>query len=586
MSPAPSTPAAPGSTTCCNCGQEIPAGTPRCLFCGVPQDAQSARLVVAPHGVLGAPPPLLAPPSATAPGAPSLAPRGGSAADTTTPWNASPLGAAFSGAPAGAGSRLLALTIDVLAVSVVVLAVGLLTGSAALAVVVAAELLIGLWVLQARTGLGLGKLLLRLRVSRIEEPFSPGVDRAFVRGAVTAAGALVLLAGAWAVEASAAWDRSGLRRSWADRAAGTVVVALPPRVPGLPRRVRVASRRASPAEDATHGAPSIAPPQVSIPVPAPSPDVVAAGVGFGRAADSITGRATASALGPGGREPAAVSDAEAPEPTHQDAVLARAAEAPPTEAPGIPPLDVPAVPPLPPEALTAPATGTDIGTGRPAPADPAAAQPAPGPRRSSRPAAPDAAPTPPPLTPPPLTPPPPPLSLGEPQRRSTPPRVDRAGGSVTGAPGPRRSAAVPLDGEADAPGPRRRRSSAVPNEDALEPSAHDGLLLLVFDTGQREQLPIPVAANLGRNPAASEPSDLLIPVRDPDSTVSKTHLRLEHSRSGTWVTDAGSTNGTDLLDEEGRITPLASGVRTLVEDGVRVRLGNRVFTVNRLIGAS
>jgi len=110
-----------------------------------------------------------------------------------------------------------------------------------------------------------------------------------------------------------------------------------------------------------------------------------------------------------------------------------------------------------------------------------------------------------------------------------------------------------------------------------------GELLLVFDTGQREQLPIPVSVNLGRNPAATDPGDVLIVVRDPESTVSKTHVRLEVARGGTWVTDTGSTNGTDLLDEDGTATQLAVGVRTSVEDGVRIRLGNRAFTIGRLM---
>lgn len=109
-------------------------------------------------------------------------------------------------------------------------------------------------------------------------------------------------------------------------------------------------------------------------------------------------------------------------------------------------------------------------------------------------------------------------------------------------------------------------------------------LLLVFDSGQREELATPVAINLGRSPVASEPGDRLIPVREHESTVSKTHARLEHSRGSTWVTDFGSTNGTDLLTDEGDVIPLTPNVRTPLEEGTRVRIGNRVFTVSVLLG--
>jgi hypothetical protein len=111
-----------------------------------------------------------------------------------------------------------------------------------------------------------------------------------------------------------------------------------------------------------------------------------------------------------------------------------------------------------------------------------------------------------------------------------------------------------------------------------------GTLLLIFDTGQREQLATPVAVNLGRNPVVTEPTDKLITVADPESTVSKTHLRLEHSRGSTWVTDGGSTNGTEILSDEGEVTKLAPGARILLDEGVRVRVGNRAFTISILLG--
>ena len=108
-------------------------------------------------------------------------------------------------------------------------------------------------------------------------------------------------------------------------------------------------------------------------------------------------------------------------------------------------------------------------------------------------------------------------------------------------------------------------------------------LLLSFDTGQRVRIDLPATVNLGRRPAPSEPGDQLVAVDDPDSTVSKTHLRLEHSRGRTWATDLGSTNGSGILADDGGGAELAPGARTLLDDGDRVRIGDRVFTVSLLL---
>ncbi|WP_159501994.1 RDD family protein [Microbacterium sp. 18062] len=351
----------------------------------------------------------------------------------------------FTGQPASVGARLAAFSIDVAIVVALVGIVWITTASPVFGLLVGAEAVLALWVLQARTGLGPGKALLGLRVARIDAPYSPGAGRSFVRGSLVALGGLVFAAGAWVVQGSAAGDRSGLRRSWADRAAQTVVIAVPRRPAAERGR---AGRRGSASDVMSLPTPTIvARPWSPAPVPA------------------AQGRGAA-----------------------------------PTPAP-----EPPAVPVAQP-------------WGTPMPAAPAAAP------------APDA--------------------------------------DSTGQPTGRPTGAVPL------------ASDAASSDDALPA----GELLLVFDTGQRAQLPIPVAVNLGRNPERTEAADAVLVVRDPDSSVSKTHLRLEHDRSGTWVTDAGSTNGTDLVDDEGEARPLAPHARTYVDDDTRVRIGNRMFTVSRLIG--
>ncbi|MFJ4166186.1 RDD family protein [Microbacterium sp. NPDC089698] len=341
-----------------------------------------------------------------------------------------PLGPAFAGTPASTGARLVAFTLDAILIGIVTVAVLLGTRSLVLAAVVALQLAIGFCVALARTGATPGHLMLRLRASRDDAPFSPGTGRAFVRALVTGFGFVVGI-GSWVVVASSAWDAGGRRRSWADRAAGTVVVA-------VPRGGAVVAPAA---------ATTVAPPLVFNTSVRPAVDDDAAPIG-------------SAAVLP--QAPAAVVP------------VAPAAVAP-----------VPRAQPVAPVVPVAPAL----------------------------PVAPVAAPAP-------------------------------AGESVR-----------------------------------ADPSA----LLLIFDTGQRVRIELPAAVNLGRRPAPSEPGDLVVAVEDPDSTVSKTHLRLEHSRGRTWATDLGSTNGSGVFADDGRRSELAPGARTLLDDGDRVRIGDRTFTVNELL---
>lgn len=336
------------------------------------------------------------------------------------PDETNPLGPAFSGSPATTGIRLIAFTIDavlVLGIGGVVLAT---TSSLTLAVVVSVQLAVGLAVALARTGATPGNLLLRLRASRSDAPFSPGAGRAFVRALITGTGFIVGV-GAWIVVASSAWDKRGRRQSWADRAAETVVVAVPRR----------------------------------------------------GAAD---GRARTAALTP----PQLISMSARPAVDEDDEPAADVAGFSPDSLPSAPPTGLPPVPPGPLPALITQA--------------PPSAPPAP------------------------------------------------VRGATPGA-----------------------------------------ALLLVFDTGQRVRIDVPAAVILGRRPAPTEPGDLLIMVDDPDSTVSKSHLRLENSRGRTWVTDLGSTNGSDILADQGGRTELLPGVRSLLDDGDRVRVGDRVFSINSLL---
>ena len=490
-----------GSTPCWNCEQSLPIGSQRCLFCGVPQEARSARFVLAPHRVLGAAPPPSVPlsPGEAMPAAIGFMTPAMAAAPT------SPLGAAFAGSPAGVGVRLAALTIDVIVIAVVSAAAALLLRSVTLTAIIAAELGVGLIVLQARTGLGIGGALLRIRVAKVDAPFSPGISQALLRALVGGAGGLLLVVGAWLIELTAAFDSSGRRRSWADLAARTVVVA-------VPRRTAVSARLVGPRATVPLSVPVSVPVLLPLPIPLSVPAVQSAPV-----AQPVLAA-----------HPPAVTPVPALQPPR------------PQEAPRIAPLLIVPLPPtsLAPAQLLTPQPITPL----PAPVE------APAPTRG--------------LVPPTL-------------RTVTPtfPHADTGSQSIT-------SAGAPAEAPVLLPVVQPSQTQPNPGSSAV---SGGGELLLVFDTGQREQLPIPVSVNLGRNPAATDPGDVLIVVRDPESTVSKTHVRLEVARGGTWVTDTGSTNGTDLLDEDGTATQLAVGVRTSVEDGVRIRLGNRAFTIGRLM---
>ena len=450
QSSAPTGPPAPSK--CWNCQEPLSAGSIRCLFCGM---AQKTAPVAEPVAAAVAAPAGAASPAAS----PAAAPAAAAAPSPVVKQRAVPVrvsgavdaGPGFAGTIAGTGARIVAFTVDVIAVVGVSVAVGLLTGHVVYAAIALVEMIVGLWVLEARTGATIGNALLRIRSSREDAPYSPGIGRAFVRSLLTGIGFLVLGIGAWVVVASASFDSTRRGRSWADKAARTLVVS-------VPRRER------------------------AVAAPAPAAGPLPAGV-----------------VPIGGVAPSAAPGVQSP-------------------------------------------PGVQIIPAQEAP-----------------------------------------IVLAAPQVISTlvrPAAVDEnsASSSHTGA-AAQVFAAQPVPVVESPATPMARGTDAAPGG---EPGT--GTLLLIFDTGQREQLATPVAVNLGRNPVVTEPTDKLITVADPESTVSKTHLRLEHSRGSTWVTDGGSTNGTELLSDEGEVTKLAPGARVLVDEGVRVRVGNRAFTISILLG--
>ena len=190
---------------CWSCSAVV-AGPGPCPTCGAVQSGQPSRsLAVRPQGrvpVSASRPAGLLVPSAQAPG----------------------LGGVVRGAVAPTGMRLGSFSIDATVVLLLAAAVAMLTWSVALTSVVVVEAVVVLVVWEARTGLTVGNAVLRLRTARDDRPWSPGAVRELVRAAVVGAGALAGAFGAWVVVGSGGLDRTRRGRTWADRAAKTVVV--------------------------------------------------------------------------------------------------------------------------------------------------------------------------------------------------------------------------------------------------------------------------------------------------------------------------------------------------------------------------
>ena len=98
---------------------------------------------------------------------------------------------------------------------------------------------------------------------------------------------------------------------------------------------------------------------------------------------------------------------------------------------------------------------------------------------------------------------------------------------------------------------------------------------VTFDTGV--DYPFGGSIVLGRNPVA--PASL-VPVDDPDRTVSKTHVVLTATREGVLVEDLHSTGGTVVVRADGQETPVVPGSPVVAAPGDTVRYGQRSVVIN------
>lgn len=113
------------------------------------------------------------------------------------------------------------------------------------------------------------------------------------------------------------------------------------------------------------------------------------------------------------------------------------------------------------------------------------------------------------------------------------------------------------------------RPAATPAPAAAKPSQ---LLLFLENTSG-----IPLASSasivLGRKPQKQSAGDTVIQVEDTTGTVSRSHALLEIKNGRIWITDLGSTNGTQIMCD-GEEKHIAAHVRTEINSGSRISLGD------------
>jgi hypothetical protein len=102
---------------------------------------------------------------------------------------------------------------------------------------------------------------------------------------------------------------------------------------------------------------------------------------------------------------------------------------------------------------------------------------------------------------------------------------------------------------------------------------------LTFDGGL--SVTVHSFALIGRAPAAEEgdPPAQLLPIADPDLSVSKTHLACGLDSHGFWVCDRHSTNGSAITNSDGVKIRCIPGQHHYVASGSTVHVGDRSFSV-------
>jgi hypothetical protein len=128
------------------------------------------------------------------------------------------------------------------------------------------------------------------------------------------------------------------------------------------------------------------------------------------------------------------------------------------------------------------------------------------------------------------------------------------------------------------------RSSIAPRTTPEGAGGHAGqdpvVLTASFDTGERRILESGLL--VGRDPERTfgfEGADLLS-INDQAMSVSKTHLALRCEDGRLEIVDMGSTNGTRVIEADGRMVKLNPREPFAIGAGTRVEFGDRSFVVD------
>lgn len=122
------------------------------------------------------------------------------------------------------------------------------------------------------------------------------------------------------------------------------------------------------------------------------------------------------------------------------------------------------------------------------------------------------------------------------------------------------------------------KSSAPGNAPAqARPAPSQREYWVVFESG--EHAPITDSLLIGRSPTAQSPDEKLLGVPDPTRSLSRTHLRIIRSRTGLWVDDLGSANGTVIAHPDGKEITVKPGSPEQVTVGCVIHLGERYFHI-------
>ncbi|WP_067948616.1 RDD family protein [Agromyces sp. NDB4Y10] len=126
-------------------------------------------------------------------------------------------------------------------------------------------------------------------------------------------------------------------------------------------------------------------------------------------------------------------------------------------------------------------------------------------------------------------------------------------------------------------------ATTSPSAAGPSPTATRASATLVFGDGAR------VAASgttlIGRDPARADGDPeraLLLPVADPTMGLSKTHAAVVVDEHGVHVVDRWSSNGTAIVEADGRSRELEAGVPHPLPAGASVRLGGVEFRVEEV----